>query len=314
MQLGDADDDGGANETGKDPGFSEAGGKHTTTAAAPPPAAAATATAAVSATPSTTATSSTDGSAGKGAAGSGENGAKRASDQTPPTSNTAGSSGAAAYPTAAMRWLSQLRFEESDEELQVALTESKEEAVRTYYMEVLATLMAEQRQCYERRRQELTTATTRAAMKTAEAATRRKEGLRGTPDRMTLVHEEVGTATTTAGPSVTSALSPVAKLLETEHRTRVGLVHAYVEATRQLFVHENMELRVLVKRERGLQEDLQEQVMLQSHRNNSIRSNIAKLRRVLGETITRGERERESKQALEAELQANIAAALDQVP
>ncbi|CCW64197.1 unnamed protein product [Phytomonas sp. EM1] len=216
-------------------------------------------------------------------------------------------------------WVTSPRWvNERDQDLQAALTESKEEAVQHFYADVLRTLLEEQRLWYESLTSRKSVGSTdvssndakpplrtrapehnysRGACATAESAT----------NDLSSREDEGGHA---RGLNSNSSLKAC---VEAEHEDRVRIVNLYVEEVRQLFITTLMALKSLIKQKRVAHEDLCEQMMLLIHRNGGLTSRIRRLEERGRQAEIHGEKSRIEKQQRARELQEEIAALLDKL-
>ncbi|CCW71309.1 unnamed protein product [Phytomonas sp. Hart1] len=214
-------------------------------------------------------------------------------------------------------WVTSPRWvDEKDQDLKAALTESKEEAVQQFYVDVLRNLLEEQRLWYE-------SLTSRKSIGSADKSTtdaKLTPCLRAVDTSyykeacVTAESKTTDSSSRNAGGGHANALdhaSSVKACVEAEHEDRVRIVSLYVEEARQLFITTLMTLKNIIKRKRVAHEDLCEQMMLLIHRNSGLVSRIERLEERKHQAEIHGERSRIEKQQRARELQDEISDLLD---
>ncbi|KPA73700.1 hypothetical protein ABB37_09625 [Leptomonas pyrrhocoris] len=219
-------------------------------------------------------------------------------DEAAPSASAAAGDGGGFDPLRHMSWA-----EPVDSDLREALNESKEEAVAHYYTSFLQQLAEEQRLYYEQRLAQLRG---RRERRRWRAEMRKEEA---DEDAVHKRGAESGMCHHGAQQQASPYASVYAVVRE-ERRQRRHVLAEYVPATVQLLQQAQRASTSLYNTLKSSRDDVQQQVLLRSHFNAGLVTELGQVRQRTREAEKKGEKNLQVKSAEEAALQKKVEEAL----
>jgi hypothetical protein len=214
-------------------------------------------------------------------------------------------------------WMDRLRCvswaEPLDADLQEALNESKEEAVAHYYSELLQQLAEEQRRYYEKRLAEEQRSRRKPhRWHTAALQGNRQDDTQGATGASQPMERSDGDANAIrAGRQPTaSSFQTVHSLVQEERRQRRRVLAEYAPTTVAILQQAQRDYTDMYNRLKTSRDDVQQQVLLRSHFNSGLVTQMEQIEQRTREMRRNGEKNLQARKAEEALLQARVDEAL----